>query len=82
MVTEEELERDARILIESTMHVEPTFEDETQIWRLFSQPLLAHPSAARTFIRGPSDCQRSAMWRTDSVRIERFTCSLRGICEI
>jgi hypothetical protein len=52
MVTEEELEREARILIESAMHVEPTFEDETQIWRLFSQPLLAHPSAAKTFIRG------------------------------
>jgi hypothetical protein len=51
-VTEAELERDARILIESAKHVEPTVESNDQAWRLIHRSASAH--TAKTFVRGLS----------------------------
>ena len=53
-MTEPELEQDARMLIDSAKHVEPTSRDDTLSWKLISQPALARADVAKTFIT--ADC--------------------------
>jgi hypothetical protein len=78
-VDEAELERDARILIESAKNVEPTSEVDHQVWSQFQEPAGAHRHAARTFIMGPGSFDASVGNPSEHVEFGFLIRRLRGI---